>query len=420
MGEFPRRLCRSAAVVIVVAVAGTLGLGANTVWAAAKLDANGQLLVMTPGAPVPGAEDACATNFTFPTVGGPGYPFLWGLEVDPATGHLWGVMSGGDSHPEDSGYLYELDPDNGTVLQVVVMDPKPDWTSGLGYDCLRQLFVVTDPSLDVIYVAQRNGTILKTLPSPGAGPVGAAYDTRRDGYWITDWVDNALYLISPDNGAVLAVHSLGGTGASRIAGTGYQECEDVVVVNSRDNATQYVIAAATGAVVSSCGLPGGNAEGVACRPFDETVYFSHYENPLIYNRATGFGPCTDACEQTWFEDDDPAIAYTGAWNVYSSPAATGGHIKYSSQTNAEVSFTFTGTGLKWHTAKGPQMGKAYAYLDGAGPMVVDLYRSSNRLATLPKLGLPRTAHTVVIKVSGLKNPASHGYKIYIDAFEIVP
>ncbi len=120
------------------------------------------------------------------------------------------------------------------------------------------------------------------------------------------------------------------------------------------------------------------------------------------------------------EDDDPAITYTGTWQQHNHPAASAGHLTYSGETGATAEFTFDGTGLRWHVAKGPMGGKAKAWLDGAGPLLVDLYSPSLQLVTLERTGLPVDAHTVVIEVSGEKNPASSNYFVDIDAFEVVP
>ncbi len=124
--------------------------------------------------------------------------------------------------------------------------------------------------------------------------------------------------------------------------------------------------------------------------------------------------------QIWFEDDDPAISYTGTWSQYNHPAASAGHVTYSGQTGATAELTFEGTGLRWHVAKGPMLGKARAWLDGAGPLLVDLYNPSLTLVTLEKTGLSLGTHTVKVEVSGQKNPSSSNYIVDIDAFEVVP
>ncbi|MDH4179267.1 MAG: S-layer homology domain-containing protein, partial [Armatimonadota bacterium] len=113
--------------------------------------------------------------------------------------------------------------------------------------------------------------------------------------------------------------------------------------------------------------------------------------------------------QTWFEDDDPAIIYYGLWREYSHPAASDGHAKYCGDAGARAYFNFYGTGLRCVVGMAPMAGKARVYLDGRYVATVDLYRPSLGLRTLGRTGLSLGPHTLVVQVSGLKNPSSSGY-----------
>ncbi len=124
--------------------------------------------------------------------------------------------------------------------------------------------------------------------------------------------------------------------------------------------------------------------------------------------------------QTWFEDDDPAVVYTGTWTLSSAPQASAGHFTSSAETNASATFAFTGTGIKWRAAYGPQFGIARVTTDGGAPVLVDLYSSSTKFVTQSKARLPRQQHAIVIEVSGQKNRKSTGSAVDVDAFEVVP
>jgi subtilisin family serine protease len=131
--------------------------------------------------------------------------------------------------------------------------------------------------------------------------------------------------------------------------------------------------------------------------------------------------CACACfTQLQFDDDDPAIAYVGNWLSRSLGSATGGHVKYSVQTNAYADFSFYGTGLKWRVLRGPQMGKARIYFDGHPVTLMDLYSPSQRFEIKSKLGLACGLHTLRIQVSGQKNPSSSNIAVDVDEFQIVP
>jgi hypothetical protein len=124
--------------------------------------------------------------------------------------------------------------------------------------------------------------------------------------------------------------------------------------------------------------------------------------------------------RTWFEDDDPAILYTGTWTLSSAPEATAGYLMASAQTGASAAFTFTGTGVKWRAACGPEMGLARVTLDGGAPLLVDLYSRSTRFVTRSKTRLPLAPHTIAIEVSGERDRRSSGFTVTVDAFEVVP
>ena len=84
--------------------------------------------------------------------------------------------------------------------------------------------------------------------------------------------------------------------------------------------------------------------------------------------CTGTGACTvnmttDASvtanfRQTWFEESDPAIVYTGTWSASACSSCSNGAMKSTSQTGAKADFSFSGTGVGWIAAKTSKSGKA--------------------------------------------------------------
>lgn len=150
----------------------------------------------------------------------------------------------------------------------------------------------------------------------------------------------------------------------------------------------------------------------------------HFEELLVsdpYGQPIAVAPVDGQVTviQTWFEDDDPAIVYTGTWLPVSNPAASAGHLKCSSERAARADFSFYGTGIGWQVAMGPMMGKARVYLDGAA-MTLDLYRPTTTITRVAKAGLTQGPHTVTILVLGLKNPSATGYYVTLDALEVTP
>jgi hypothetical protein len=127
---------------------------------------------------------------------------------------------------------------------------------------------------------------------------------------------------------------------------------------------------------------------------------------------------------TRHEETDPAITFTTGWSQgnrdhpYSEGTAA-----LSATPGDQVTFIFTGTSVGWIGFRGPQSGIARVILDGS---VVansfDMYAAAETpQQTVFKLqGLSNTSHTLTIEVTGLKNPASSGAAIVVDAFDVTP
>jgi len=94
-------------------------------------------------------------------------------------------------------------------------------------------------------------------------------------------------------------------------------------------------------------------------------------------------------------------------------------MKYSSQTGATATFSFTGAGVRWIAAKSKSFGKAGIYIDDVYLATVDLYSSTAKVKQIVygRRGLAQGAHSIKVEVLGQKNPASTGYIVDVDAFE---
>jgi len=126
---------------------------------------------------------------------------------------------------------------------------------------------------------------------------------------------------------------------------------------------------------------------------------------------------------TRHQDTDPAIAYGDGWAQDNRDKAySEGATAESNTTGAQATISFTGTGIRWIGARGPQTGMARVSLDGVvvadsidtfaqteGPQHADFFAS----------GLANTSHTLTIQVTG-KNPLSTNAWILIDAFDVIP
>jgi alpha-L-fucosidase len=93
----------------------------------------------------------------------------------------------------------------------------------------------------------------------------------------------------------------------------------------------------------------------------------------------------------------------------------------SNTFGARATFTFTGTGISWVSARGPQTGIARAYIDGAFAAEIDTYAPTEgpQHTIFSARGLPAGSHTLTMEVTG-RNLLSRDAWILIDALVIVP
>lgn len=119
-----------------------------------------------------------------------------------------------------------------------------------------------------------------------------------------------------------------------------------------------------------------------------------------------------------FEDDHVAVSTIGSWSTTLNPNFSNGSALESTQTGAALSFEFTeAKEAKIMGTKGPDMGIAKIYSNGLYMGSADLYSAQPTSSTpFYRIGGTSDTRTITIKVSGLKNPASGGTAVIVDAF----
>ncbi|MBE0418234.1 MAG: hypothetical protein IBX63_10760 [Coriobacteriia bacterium] len=110
------------------------------------------------------------------------------------------------------------------------------------------------------------------------------------------------------------------------------------------------------------------------------------------------------------------------WVSGYSTAYSGGGYVYGRWTGTKLSVRFTGTTIRWYGPKQPFYGMADVYLDGGKVATVDCYASAEE-ATLSEViwesgTLSDAPHTLEIRLTGAKNPASTSNIVVIDYFEV--
>src|SRR5439155_908207 len=119
-----------------------------------------------------------------------------------------------------------------------------------------------------------------------------------------------------------------------------------------------------------------------------------------------------------YEDTNSAVGFSGTWTSWSDPGNSGGSARYSNDTSAAASLTFTGSSLtlvyvtQWNT------GIATVTIDGTVVDQLDTYAATRLFQQRKTYNTAAGTHTVSVSVSGTKNAAAGGSYIIFDAFAV--
>jgi hypothetical protein len=121
-----------------------------------------------------------------------------------------------------------------------------------------------------------------------------------------------------------------------------------------------------------------------------------------------------------FNGTNCAISYSGAWTYYFPPEGVQGNYdndeNISASAGAYAEITWSSVGFEVTGTKGPNRGEMRVFIDGTSQGIIDLWSSTwqQRETLFSRLDLPPGLHTLVIAVTGQKNPASSDYQVGID------
>jgi hypothetical protein len=119
----------------------------------------------------------------------------------------------------------------------------------------------------------------------------------------------------------------------------------------------------------------------------------------------------------WVQDDSSSWSGGGV-TTFSDPAMGGASV--TDTAGAKVTLTFRGTSIRWSGYRGPDAGIARVQVDGGAASEVDTYSPKQKFQEVlfTATGLADAKHTLTIEATGLKNDASIGTKIVVDAFDV--
>jgi len=109
-----------------------------------------------------------------------------------------------------------------------------------------------------------------------------------------------------------------------------------------------------------------------------------------------------------------------AWGKAKNTSASGGDVAVSDLARTTATLEFYGTGIDWHTMKGPHQGRAQVFVDGTLLRTVDNFANAPAAAVRTIGGLALGEHQLRIVVLGEARPAARGTQTSIDAFTVIP
>lgn len=124
-----------------------------------------------------------------------------------------------------------------------------------------------------------------------------------------------------------------------------------------------------------------------------------------------------------FEQTSEAINYASCpWYRLESTLYSGGAALLAMQPGALAAFTFRGTGARWIGLRDEWSGTALVYVDGTLQAEIDTYSPvpETQAEIYVVSGLHPGRHTLIIAVTGKKNPNSSNSWVWVDAFEPLP
>jgi Transglycosylase-like domain len=130
-----------------------------------------------------------------------------------------------------------------------------------------------------------------------------------------------------------------------------------------------------------------------------SAYAKGYVNKVMKIYGAADVPATTIARRS-YQETHSSIVYTGAWRAAPYPDYAGRNARWTNETGATATFTFSGRTVAWFGPSGPTRGRAWIFIDGVYQRTVDMYAPHFR----PKTRIFSTtfgavgAHTLRIEV----------------------
>ena len=155
---------------------------------------------------------------------------------------------------------------------------------------------------------------------------------------------------------------------------------------------------------------------------DNTIYVAGYE---LFQSTDGGNTWKLIKRPIRYENtsgQQDVVCYQGDWKILKSNDFSAQKVSHSNVAHTKAILTFVGTGVSWIGTESNDQGIAKICIDGNFKGCVDQFSSTRNVMvrSYSITDLDYGPHTIMIEVTGTKNPESTGHRIEIDAFDIAP
>jgi hypothetical protein len=135
--------------------------------------------------------------------------------------------------------------------------------------------------------------------------------------------------------------------------------------------------------------------------------------------ASRSGPPPPPAPAGQYDDRDPRIVYERAWGRGRFAETSDGTLTASNSADATFRFSFNGAGVTYIYTKAFNRGIAEISIDGARQGDLDLYSPATEWQARTRVVCSQPGpHTLVVRVTGRKNPAAKDTYVDVDGLVV--
>jgi photosystem II stability/assembly factor-like uncharacterized protein len=153
---------------------------------------------------------------------------------------------------------------------------------------------------------------------------------------------------------------------------------------------------------------------------DKTIYTASDEE--LFKSTDGGNTWERIPRPIRHENSKEVIRYEGEWKTLRGDDFSASSVSYSDVAHAKAVLHFVGTGVSWIGTQAKDQGIARVYVDGNHVGDVDQFGETRKpmVGSFSITDLAYDSHVIVIEATHTRNPESTGYRIVVDAFDILP